>query len=132
MAEDLKGRQLLQEALLLRLSLVGGMLDMIQRSSTLTTDWALVLVQLISYGVVDPHSNFELFSTVLDMLAVLIHTTQNSDSLSGEETRKQYLNLVKKLKVQSSSWPSLALLSEELDSQSKDYTLLQTLFIRNT
>ncbi|CAN8021551.1 unnamed protein product, partial [Ixodes persulcatus] len=101
-AEDLKGRQLLHEALLLRLSLVGGMFDMIQRSNTLTTDWALVLVQLISYGVVDLHSNFELFCTVLDMLAVLIHTTQNSDSLSGEETRKQYLNLVKKLKKEVS------------------------------
>ncbi|EEC08725.1 thyroid hormone receptor-associated protein, putative [Ixodes scapularis] len=101
-AEDLKGRQLLHEALLLRLSLVGGMFDMIQRSNTLTTDWALVLVQLISYGVVDLHSNFELFSTVLDMLAVLIHTTQNLDSLSGEETRKQYLNLVKKLKKEVS------------------------------
>ncbi|KAH9370579.1 hypothetical protein HPB48_002490 [Haemaphysalis longicornis] len=101
-AEDLKGRQLLQEALLLRLSLVGGMFDMIQRNNSLTTDWALLLVQLISYGVVDLHSNCELFTTVLDMLAVLIHTTQNADSMSGEETRKQYLNLVKKIKKEVS------------------------------
>lgn len=44
----------------------------------------------------------ELFTTVLDMLAALIHTTQVSDTSSsdrGEENRKQYLNLVKKLKV---------------------------------
>uniref|UniRef100_A0A2R5LGN9 Putative thyroid hormone receptor-associated protein complex subunit n=1 Tax=Ornithodoros turicata TaxID=34597 RepID=A0A2R5LGN9_9ACAR len=102
LADDPKTRQLLQEALLLRLSLVGAMFDMIQRSNTLTTDWALLLVQLISYGVVDPHSNAELFFTVLDMLAVLIHTTQVSDSSSGEEMRKQYINLVKKLKKEVS------------------------------
>lgn len=47
-------------------------------------------------------SSSELFTTVLDMLAALIHTTQVSDTSSsdrGEENRKQYLNLVKKLKV---------------------------------
>lgn len=47
----------------------------------------------------------ELFTTVLDMLAALIHTTQVSDTSSsdrGEENRKQYLNLVKKLKVRTS------------------------------
>lgn len=47
----------MQEALQLRLSLVGGMFDMIQRSTTFTTDWAILLVQLISYGVVDPQIN---------------------------------------------------------------------------
>ncbi|XP_037503504.2 mediator of RNA polymerase II transcription subunit 12-like protein, partial [Rhipicephalus sanguineus] len=56
-AEDLKSRLLLHEALLLRLSLVGGMFDMIQRNTSLTTDWALLLVQLISHGVVDLHCN---------------------------------------------------------------------------
>ncbi|KAL1427761.1 hypothetical protein MTO96_003108 [Rhipicephalus appendiculatus] len=101
-AEDLKSRLLLNEALLLRLSLVGGMFDMIQRNTSLTTDWAVLLVQLISHGVVDLHCNFELFTTVLDMLAALIHTTQNADSVSGEETRKQYLNLVKKMKKEVS------------------------------
>ncbi|XP_075535912.1 mediator of RNA polymerase II transcription subunit 12-like protein isoform X4 [Dermacentor variabilis] len=101
-AEDLKSRLLLHEALLLRLSLVGGMFDMIQRNTSFTTDWALLLVQLISHGVVDLHCNFELFTTVLDMLAALIHTTQNADSVSGEETRKQYLNLVKKMKKEVS------------------------------
>lgn len=100
-AEDIKMKQSMQEALQLRLSLVGGMFDMIQKNSSQTTEWAVLLVQLISYGVVDPQTNYELFTTVLDMLAVLIHTTQVSDSSSGdrgEETRKQYLNLVKKLK----------------------------------
>ncbi|KAL3207532.1 hypothetical protein MRX96_010017 [Rhipicephalus microplus] len=97
-AEDLKSRLLLNEALLLRLSLVGGMFDMIQRNNSLTTDWALLLVQLINHGVVDMHCNFELFTTVLDMLAALIHVTQNADSVSGEDSRKQYLNLVKKIK----------------------------------
>ncbi|GFV97760.1 mediator of RNA polymerase II transcription subunit 12-like protein [Trichonephila clavipes] len=99
--EEIKAKQAMQEALQLRLSLVGGMFDMIQRSTNLTIDWAVLLVQLISYGVVDPQTNFELFTTVLDMLATLIHTTQISDTSSsdkGEENKKQYLNLVKKLK----------------------------------
>lgn len=41
------------------------------------------------------------------MLAALIHTTQVSDTSSsdrGEENRKQYLNLVKKLKVRIFSY----------------------------
>lgn len=42
----------------------------------------------------------ELFSTVVDMLATLIHSTLVSDSLSekGEENRKHHQNLIKKLK----------------------------------
>lgn len=42
----------------------------------------------------------ELFNTVLDMLATLIHSTLVSDSQSEktEENRKHYQNLIKKLK----------------------------------
>lgn len=42
----------------------------------------------------------ELFSTVIDMLATLIHSTLVSDSQSekGEENRKHYQNLMRKLK----------------------------------
>ncbi|XP_076370100.1 mediator complex subunit kohtalo isoform X2 [Tachypleus tridentatus] len=104
-AEDLKTKQALQEVLQLRLSLVGGMFDMVQRSNTMMTEWGVLLVQLISFGVIDPQTDSELFTTVLDMMAVLIHTTQVSDASSGErgeETRKQYLNLVKKLKKELS------------------------------
>lgn len=97
--DDVKIKYNIQEGLQLRLSLVGGMFDIIHKSTTLTTDWAVLLVQLISNSVVDPQSNYDLFTTVLDMLAVLIHTTQSYDaSESREETRKQYQNLIKKLK----------------------------------
>lgn len=47
----------MQDALLLRFSLVGGMFDTIQRSTTLTTDWAILLVQLVTYGVIDLNNN---------------------------------------------------------------------------
>ncbi|RWS13512.1 thyroid hormone receptor-associated protein-like protein [Dinothrombium tinctorium] len=96
--DDTKTKLNIQEGLQLRLSLVGGMFDMIQKSSSLM-DWAVLLLQLISYGVVDPQLNYELFTIVLDMLCVLIHTTQATDSSEArEETRKQHQNLIKKLK----------------------------------
>lgn len=42
----------------------------------------------------------KLFNTVIDMLATLIHSTLVSDSQTekGEENRKHYQNLIKKLK----------------------------------
>lgn len=41
----------------------------------------------------------ELFTTTLDMLATLIHSTLMSDSQSErDETKKQYTNLMKKLR----------------------------------
>jgi mediator of RNA polymerase II transcription subunit 12 len=55
--EDPRGRALMQDALQLRFSLVGGMFDTIQRNTTVTTDWAILLVQLISYAVIDLNNN---------------------------------------------------------------------------
>ncbi|XP_034195865.1 mediator complex subunit kohtalo [Osmia lignaria lignaria] len=97
--EDPKTREVLQDALQLRFSLVGGVFDTIQRNTTATTDWAILLVQLVSYGVIDLNNNFELFTTVIDMLATLIHSTLVSDSQSEkDENKKHYQNLMKKLK----------------------------------
>nr|CAD7411496.1 unnamed protein product [Timema cristinae] len=97
--EGPKGRALMQDSLQLRFSLVGGMFDTIQRNTTVTTDWAILLVQLITYGVIDLNNNSELFTTVLDMLATLIHSTLVSDSqIEKEDSRKHYQNLMKKLK----------------------------------
>jgi len=48
---------LMQDALQLRFSLVGGMFDTIQRSTASTTEWALLLLQLIAHGVIDLHNN---------------------------------------------------------------------------
>ena len=97
--DDLKSRLAIQDGLQLRLSLVGGMFDMIQKSPSLTTDWAVLFLQLISNGIVEPQLNYELFTTVLYMLALLIHTSQSSESSeSREESRKHYQNLMKKLR----------------------------------
>ncbi|XP_069844855.1 mediator of RNA polymerase II transcription subunit 12-like protein isoform X2 [Dipodomys merriami] len=100
---DVKARQAVHEALQLRLNLVGGMFDTVQRSAQWTTDWALLFLQIITSGAVDMHTNNELFTTVLDMLGVLINGTLASDLSNAspggsEENKRAYMNLVKKLK----------------------------------
>ncbi|KAM4040633.1 mediator of RNA polymerase II transcription subunit 12-like protein isoform 3-T5 [Anomaloglossus baeobatrachus] len=101
--DDVKARQMMHEALQLRLNLVGGMFDTVQRSTQWTTDWAVLLLQIITSGTVDIQTNNELFTTVLDMLGVLINGTLASDLSSvcqgsSEENKRAYMNLVKKLK----------------------------------
>lgn len=99
LTEDVKNKMIIQEGLQLRLSLVGSMFDMIQRSNQLIVEWSLLLLQLMTYDRVEPQLNYLLFTTVLDMLAVLIHTTLATDSNeSRDETKKQYQNLMKKLR----------------------------------
>ncbi|XP_014668472.1 PREDICTED: mediator of RNA polymerase II transcription subunit 12-like protein [Priapulus caudatus] len=71
--DDARARQSLQEALQLRLSLVGGMFDVIQRSAANVADWAVLFVQLACARVVDPHVDRQLFTTIVDMLSALIH-----------------------------------------------------------
>ncbi|XP_075058071.1 mediator of RNA polymerase II transcription subunit 12-like protein isoform X2 [Mixophyes fleayi] len=101
--DDVKARQMNHEALQLRLNLVGGMFDTVQRSTQRTADWAILLLQIITSGTVDMQTNNELFTTVLDMLSVLINKTLASDLSSvpqgsSEENKRAYMNLVKKLK----------------------------------
>lgn len=97
-SEDPKIREILQDALQLRFSLVGGVFDTIQRNVTMTNDWALLLVQLVSYGVIDLNNNAELFTTVIDMLATLIHSTLVDSQSEKDENKRCYTNLMKKLK----------------------------------
>ncbi|KAM4693939.1 mediator of RNA polymerase II transcription subunit 12-like protein isoform 2-T2 [Discoglossus pictus] len=101
--DDVRARQMMHEALQLRLNLVGGMFDTVQRSPQWTSDWAILLLQIITSGTVDMQTNNELFTTVLDMLSVLINGTLASDLSSvtqggSEENKRAYMNLVKKLK----------------------------------
>uniref|UniRef100_H3A096 Mediator complex subunit 12L n=1 Tax=Latimeria chalumnae TaxID=7897 RepID=H3A096_LATCH len=101
--DDIKARQMMHEALQLRLNLVGGMFDTVQRSTQWTSDWALLLLQIITSGTVDIQTNNELFTAVLDMLGVLINGTlafdlSNASQGGSEENKRAYMNLVKKLK----------------------------------
>uniref|UniRef100_A0A4W3IA15 Mediator complex subunit 12 n=1 Tax=Callorhinchus milii TaxID=7868 RepID=A0A4W3IA15_CALMI len=101
--DDCKAKQMMHEALKLRLNLVGGMFDTVQRSTQGTTEWAVLLLDIISSGTVDMHSNNELFTTVLDMLSVLVNGTLAADMSSisqgsMEENKRAYMNLVKKLR----------------------------------
>lgn len=76
------------------------MFDTIQRTHTVTGDWAHILNKLIVYNIVDVKSNSELFYTVLDMLSALVHSTLVSDSAdSVENSKKPYHVLIKKIKV---------------------------------
>lgn len=96
---DEKLQYMVQEALQLRLSLVGNMFDTIQRSNNLTQDWTILLIQLISNGVVDIQNNSELFTIMVDMLAILVHGTLAGEvSEKGEDNKKSYHSLIRKLK----------------------------------
>ncbi|XP_066905955.1 mediator of RNA polymerase II transcription subunit 12 isoform X3 [Halyomorpha halys] len=123
-----KSRSMMQDALLLRFSLVGGMFDTIQRNTTLTTDWAILLVQLVIYGVIDLNNNSELFNTVIDMLATLIHSTLVSDSQSDkcEENKKHYQNLMKKLKkeVGEKNSPSIQYVRQLIPPPKKQFEVI--------
>ena len=58
------------------------------------------MVQLVTSGVIDLSNNSELFVTLQDMTATLLHSTLVSDAQSdrGEDSRKYYPILIKKLK----------------------------------
>ena len=83
--EDPTARKAMQDALQLRFSLVGGMFDTICRSQSSVIEWSTLLVQLIVRGVVDLTHNSDLFTSVLDMLAILIHSTLIIDRDSGDK-----------------------------------------------
>lgn len=76
------------------------MFDTIQRTHSMTSDWAHLLNKLILHGIVDELATRELFYTVLDMLSALIHSTLVSDSADNvENNKKPYTVLTKKIKV---------------------------------
>ncbi len=94
--DDTRSRQQMLEALQLRFSLVGGLFDAILRSPTATVDWAVLLVQLVTAGVIDPSNNVELFATLQDMIATLLHSTQATDAQTergSEDGKKCYFRL---------------------------------------
>ncbi|CAG0888090.1 unnamed protein product [Cyprideis torosa] len=92
----------LNNALQLRLSIVGLLLDSIQESSAQTQEYSLLLVQLVSRQVVDFSNNRNLLNSVIDMLATLVHTSlvSKTDGTAErqEENRKQYSTLCRKLR----------------------------------
>lgn len=66
----------------------------------LAIEWAVLLVQLVTSGVIDLSNNAELFPTLLDMLTTLLHSTIVTDGQSerSEESRKYHPIMTKKLK----------------------------------
>ncbi|XP_008193999.1 mediator of RNA polymerase II transcription subunit 12 isoform X1 [Tribolium castaneum] len=94
--QDICNNERTLDGLQLRFALVGGVFEAFQRNPSATTDWALLLVQLVTNGLIDLHTHSELFTTVIDMLATLIHSALATDS--QDEGRKMYQNLMKKLK----------------------------------
>lgn len=78
--QDIFNNERTLDGLQLRFALVGGVFEAFQRNPSATTDWALLLVQLITNGLIDLHTHSELFTTVVDMLATLIHSALATDS----------------------------------------------------
>lgn len=101
LSENIRVKHSIQNGLKLRFSLVGAMFDVIQTSNHTPSfnDFSILFLQLIIFSIVDPHIDYENFTTVLDMLTSLMHTTQlNVLPEQREETKKQHQNLIKKLK----------------------------------
>ncbi|CAH1994715.1 unnamed protein product [Acanthoscelides obtectus] len=73
------------DGLQLRFALVGGVFDAFQRNPSATTDWALLLVQLVTHGLIDLHTHSDLFTVVVDMLATLVHSAKATDSQVTQE-----------------------------------------------
>ena len=97
---------------------VGGMFDTVQSNTQWTSDIVVLLTRLLHCGMVDilvgwladdffPNNlintfevNKELFHTVYDIIALLLHHTLGGDSSSCQEgSKREYLNIVKKIKV---------------------------------
>lgn len=94
--QDICSNERTLDGLQLRFSLVGGVFEAFQRNYSATTDWTLLLVQLVTNGLIDLHTHNELFTTVIDMVATLVHSARATDS--QDEGRKMYQNLMKKVK----------------------------------
>ena len=78
--QDICSNERTLDGLQLRFALVGGVFEAFQRNPSATTDWALLLVQLVTNGLIDLHTHSELFTTVLDMLATLLPSALATDS----------------------------------------------------
>lgn len=96
-----------------------GLFDSVLRIPTAAIDWAVLLTQLVTAGVIDLSNNTELFTTLQDMLATLLHATLIMDGQSdrGEESRKYHPILIKKLKkelAERKSSPSILCIKQLL------------------
>ena len=96
-----------------------GLFDSVLKNPTAAVDWAVLLAQLVTSGVIDSSTNSELFATQQDMLATLLHSTLVTDAQSerGEDNRKYHQNLIKKLKkelAEKKNSPSIQLLKQLL------------------
>uniref|UniRef100_H2YRP6 Mediator complex subunit Med12 domain-containing protein n=1 Tax=Ciona savignyi TaxID=51511 RepID=H2YRP6_CIOSA len=97
--KDISSQNCVHDALELRLSLVGGMFDTVMSNSQWTSDVVIMLMTLILSGMVDVQTNIELFDVVYDMIAVLLHHTLGGDAINrGEGSKREYINIVKKMK----------------------------------
>ena len=95
MSEDPRIKQIMMETLHIRLSLVGSMFDFILKNQSDFTNWAWLFVQLVYSGVIDPDNDQLLFTTVIDMLVVLIHHIITLEP--NLENNKHYQTIVKRI-----------------------------------
>ena len=96
--EDPTARNNKLDALKLRFSLIGGLFESIIHTQNSIGDWSTLLVQ----SGRDPYNTY-LFTMILDMPSLLIHSTLIREKESGssdrdEEKKSMYQQLVRKLK----------------------------------
>ena len=102
------------------------------KNPTAAIDWAVLFSQLVTTGVIDLSNNMELFDTLQDMLATLLHSTLVLDGQSdrGDDGRKYYPVLIKKLKkelAERKSSPSIQCIKKLLRRQGGNDTCLNCL-----
>lgn len=92
--QDICSNERTFDGLQLRFALVGGVFEAFQRNPSATTDWALLLVQLVTYGLIDLHTHSDLFTVVIDMLATLVHSAKATDSqVMNSKYTERYLTI---------------------------------------
>lgn len=103
--DDPRIRQIMNDTLHIRLSLVGSMFDFILGNSAEYANWASIFVGLIFWGVVDPDNDQILFTTILDMLATLMHHVVALDP--NLETNKSYQSIIKRVQKDTKDFNDL-------------------------
>lgn len=87
--QDICSNERTLDGLQLRFALVGGVFEAFQRNPSATTDWALLLVQLVTNGLINLHTHSDLFTVVIDMLATLVHSAKATDAQVTEFTNNR-------------------------------------------
>ncbi|XP_065193294.1 mediator of RNA polymerase II transcription subunit 12-like protein [Sycon ciliatum] len=106
--QDEACRKWVEDALQLRLNLVGCLFGVIHQNTNLSMEWALLLLQILASGAIhiDTHSSRVLFTSVVDMAGcLLVDASYMAEQVNqvDENSRRQALPMLKRVKELVSS-----------------------------